>query len=345
MNNIKRIGFACKFIDFDRQINGSILENDECKKYNNRHTTVSALNKKSKSDVEEKLWNLMQQNILALSSLIYKISTLDESLRMIRITSDLLPMYSHPIWNYFWKRPDVVKYLETNLAKIGIFARMKDIRLSFHPGQFCVLSSDKDDVINSSIDEFEYHVDLARYMGYGKNFQDIKINIHLQGRGGEDVFRKSYLKLSTEGRNLITVENDENSCNIDDCLRIFNIVPIVIDLHHQWINTGEYFKSTDYRCNKIIDSWRGIRPTLHYSISREDLLVGHPIDILPDMSRLSNTGYSKQKLRAHSDKYWNNACNQWALSFNDKFDIMCESKGKNLSSFQLYKEIKKCFNE
>ena len=54
-----------------------------------------------------------------------------------------------------------------------------DVRISFHPGQFCVLASDKPDVVERSIDEFEYHVNMARWMGYGKEFQDMKINIHI----------------------------------------------------------------------------------------------------------------------------------------------------------------------
>jgi hypothetical protein len=47
---------------------------------------------------------------------------------------------------------------------------------------------------------------------------------------------------------------------------------------------------------------------------------------------LLTVGYKKQKLRAHSDFYWNRAVNEWAAGFTDNFDIQCESKGKNLSS-------------
>jgi hypothetical protein len=54
------------------------------------------------------------------------------------------------------------------------------------------------------------------------------------------------------------------------------------------------------------------------------------------MSLLLSQGYKKSKLRAHSDFYWNTAVNDWALSFRDNFDIMCESKAKNLASFALY---------
>jgi hypothetical protein len=50
------------------------------------------------------------------------------------------------------------------------------------------------------------------------------------------------------------------------------------------------------------------------------------------------SGHKKGKLRAHSNFYWNTAVNEWALSFWDQFDIMCESKAKNLASFALHKQ-------
>jgi hypothetical protein len=53
------------------------------------------------------------------------------------------------------------------------------------------------------------------------------------------------------------------------------------------------------------------------------------------------SGHKKGKLRAHSDFYWNTASNEWALSFLDTHDIMCESKGKNLASFALASQAKK----
>ena len=52
-------------------------------------------------------------------------------------------------------------------------------------------------------------------------------------------------------------------------------------------------------------------------------------------------GHNKQKLRAHSQYYWNEAVNDWALTFLDKFDIMTESKAKNLASFALYERYVK----
>jgi UV DNA damage repair endonuclease len=234
----------------------------------------------------------------------------------------------------------VVQYLEQGFARVGEIAREHNVRLSFHPGQFTVLASDNEGIVGRSIEEFEYHTDMARWMGYGKKFQDFKINVHISGRRGPDGIREAYKKLSPEARNCITIENEENSWGLDDCLTISDIVPIVLDIHHHWIREGEYISPDDHRVKRVVDSWRGVRPTCHYSVSREDYLMDHSLADRPDMAMLLKTGYKKQKLRAHSDFYWNTKVNEWALSFLSTHDIMCESKGKNLASFALADKAK-----
>ena len=76
----------------------------------------------------------------------------------------------------------------------------------------------------------------------------------------------------------------------------------------------------------------GVRPTLHYSVSREDILIDHDPDVLPDRDALIASGFNKQKLRAHSDRYWNRSSNKWAAEFLESFDIQLESKHKNLAA-------------
>jgi len=78
-----------------------------------------------------------------------------------------------------------------------------------------------------------------------------------------------------------------------------------------------------------------VRPVIHYSVSREDILVGHDNNTRPDMNVLLESGHKKSKLRAHSDFYWNAPVTDWALTFLSRSDIMCESKAKNLASFQV----------
>ena len=331
---IKKIGFACKWIDTPEQVNG-IKPKDDCKKYNTGTTTITWLNRQTRDIAEQKLWDLMVQNLTATKLLIERVGQLEENLRMVRLSSDLLPAYTEPSWSYFWRRTDVRDYCERNFLSIGDSARNNNVRLSFHPGQFTVLASDNPDIVNRSIEEFEYHADMARYMGYGKTFQDFKINVHISGRQGPEGIRRTYARLSPEAKNCITIENEENSWGLNDCLELGDILPIVMDIHHHWIREGVYITPEDSQVKRVIDSWRGVRPTMHYSVSREDYLIDHAVDIMPDHNLLLKNGYKKQKLRAHSDFYWNRPVNQWALSFNDQFDIMCESKGKNIASFKL----------
>jgi UV DNA damage endonuclease len=333
--SIKRIGFACKFSELNSK--GEICS---VKELNTGGTTRAWINRQPRSAAEEKVLEVSKQNILHTHNLVKKVATLQPELRMVRLTSDMLPFYTMDGWQDFWQDKTMQDSLARWFAPIGETARAHDVRLSFHPDQFVVLASDREEVVNKSIEEFEYHVDMARMMGYGKTFQDMKINVHISGRKGPQGIRDVYNRLSTEARNTLTLENEEYTHGLLDCLSLSDLVPTVMDIHHNWIREGTYIQPNDVLVQRVIDSWRGIRPTMHYSVSREDVLGSHPRHILPDHGALINEGHSKQKLRAHSDYYWNDAVNDWALTFCDNFDIMCESKAKNLASFKLLERYK-----
>ena len=336
---VKRIGFACKWINDPSEVDGMKI-NARDRDLNTGATTVRWL-REHPQEAEQRLWDLMERNIEACYKLVARVGTLDEDLRMVRLSSDILPVYTEPSWKWFWRQPDVRNYAQRNFSRVGELARENRVRLSFHPGQFTVLASDNPDIVDRSIEEFEYHVDMARWMGYGKTFQDFKINVHIAGRQGPPGIRSALARMTPEARNCLTIENDEMTWGIEHSLELVKDCALVLDIHHHWIKTGEYIESTDDRVKGIIDSWRGVRPVIHYSVSREDCLVEHPGHIRPDLSTLLTQGYKKAKLRAHSEFYWNSAVNAWALTFRNQFDIMCESKAKNLASFTLYEQVKK----
>lgn len=325
----KRIGFACKWLDES----GVTVPELNC-----RATTVAWLNRQTRDVAVERLWDIVRHNIESIRQLVIKVSQYEHSLRMVRIGSDILPMYTQPDWCWFYRQADVRAYAEKHLADVGRLARTHDVRLSFHPGQFCVLASDNDNIVERSIEEFEYHVDLARWMGYGATWHDhgFKINVHLSGRGGPAKFLDTLGRMTPEARNLITIENDEMKYGLDVTLAVREHVALVLDIHHHWINMGEYISPQDPRVRMVLDSWRGTRPTAHYSVSREDVLVDHCTRTRPNLTGLLEGGYKKQHLRAHSDLYWNQDVNNWALEFVPEFDIMCESKAKNIASFALH---------
>ena len=301
---------------------------------NGRSTTMRWL-REHPEEAEQRQWDIMNHNAAAAVRMIERVGSLEPGLRMVRLGSEMLQGYTEPSWKDWWQQTDVQRHLEKIFAPIGETARRLDVRLDFHPGQFCVLASESDDIVERSIEEFEYHADMARWMGYGGSWHDhgFGINVHLSGRGGPAKFLQTLSKLSPEARNLITIENDELTNGLDVTLAVADHVALVLDIHHHWVNTGEYIQPQDDRAQRVIESWRGVRALCHYSVSREDILVDHPTGDRPDLALLLGRGHRKQHLRAHSDFYWNRAVNEWAATFSEHWDIECESKGKNLASF------------
>lgn len=298
---------------------------------NFRGTTIRWM-REHLDEAQERVYDIVEHNLNATEHLIDYVSTLPLPQRMLRMGSDMLPAYTEKNFGHLTKTNYITDRIASRLSTIGDKARKNDVRLSMHPGQFTVLASDNPDIVESSIEEFEYHADIVRYMGYGQQFQDFKINIHISGRQGPAGIKAVLSRLSKEARNCITIENDENRWGLSDSLELADDVALVLDVHHHWCREGEYIEATDDRVKRVIDSWRGVRPAMHLSMSRDDYLHGHRTDVLPDYHQLLETGHKKGKLRAHSDYIWNSAVTDWAGSFRDDFDIMVEAKAKNLAS-------------
>lgn len=318
---LPKVGFACKIQQ---------RENEGIEALNTTSTKVTWLNRQSRDVAEKRLLAIMEGNIKALKLQVEWLSALPEKQRMFRITSDLMTAYTYKDWSWVYKQPEVVSYLEKSLSEIGNLARQHNIRLSFHPGQFCVLASDDPEIVQNSIDEFEYHTDIARYMGYGKQFQDFKCNVHISGKAGPEGIRRALLRMTPEARNIITIENAEFSFGLEHSLELVNDCALVLDIHHHWIHSeGEFISPNDERFKRVLDSWRGVRPVIHYSLPRPEsplLSTG-----FPNMEEVKKT-YKSTELRAHSNYYYNDTLNQWAASFSPYADIMCEAKQKNLAS-------------
>ena len=331
---VARIGFACKYLHEDQTQKKKILEELQ-RPLTERSTTVTWLGRQTREVAEERLWDIMIHNAAAAKRLVEYVGSLPAELRMVRIGSNQLPCATHPEWRYFWQRPDVIAYGEKHYGMVGDAARALDVRLSMHPGQFVVLASDNPEIVERSIEEFEYHATLIRWMGYGKKFQDFKCNVHISGRQGPAGIKNAIKRFTPEARNTITIENDENKWGIDDSLELANDLALVLDVHHHWVREGSYIEANDDRIKRIVDSWRGERPAMHYSQSQEQILLPLDTSTRPDRAALMESGIARGKLRAHSDYLPNNALNDYVLSHWHWADIMVEAKCKNLASVML----------
>ena len=330
-----RLGFACMYRHPHRSLSIKQLEAIE-KAFNPRTTTLRWLSSANVEVARAKLLELVEHNLAAQLRLLAYTAELPPMLRMVRLSSDLLPLYSHAQVAPFYQAPDIQALLQKRFAAIGAYARGADIRLSFHPGQYCVLGSDRPEVVENSLAEFEYHADMIRMMGYGQRFQDFKCNVHIAGRNGAEGVRTIWGRLSQEARNVITFENDEKTYGVDDCLALADLAPVVLDIHHCWIHEGDYIAHDDPRLGKIIDSWRGVRPVMHYSQPPEHLqALGFDASAKLEIPALMEQ-VNKRDLYQHSLRMWNDWTNRYALGFIDRFDIMFEAKDKNLATLEFY---------
>ena len=337
---VRRIGFCCQWYHHDQTLKSKQLEEIQ-RPYNTKATTVRWLNE-HRDQAEAKLDMVVKHNIDSLKKLVTKVGELPEGRRMVRLGSPVLPMATEATWRYYIDSKEIVNYCEKHFAEVGELARRLNVKVSFHPGQFTVLASETPDIVDRSIDEFEYHVNMARWMGFGISFQDgCKINVHISGRQGPEGIVKVLPRLSPEARNLITIENDEMSWGLDATLQLEKHLALVLDIHHHLIRDEEFIQPSDDRVKRVIDSWRGVRPTMHYSYFRDEALA--PAELgdrihqeLHNPRDLVARGCKKQKLRAHSDLLPNRASNEWALSFAENFDIQVEAKWKNLAAEELY---------
>ena len=330
-----RIGFACQYKHPERELTPAALKLVEAP-FNPRTTTLRWMESVEPQVAREKLLEVVLHNLAAQLRLLAYVAELPLPLRMLRLSSDLLPFYSHPKVHAFYQDPAIAQQLVDGFAAIGTAARAANIRLSFHPGQYCVLGSENPGVVENSVAEFEYHADMIRMMGYGQRFQDFKCNVNIAGRLGVEGTRAVWARLSEVARNCITFENDEKTYGLDDCLKIADLAPVVLDIHHCWIHENDYIAPDDPRVQRVVECWRGLRPTMHYSQPPESLqALGFDAEQKLEMAELLKV-VSKRDLYAHSDMMWNRWTNDYALQFLDRFDIMLEAKNKNLAALALY---------
>lgn len=290
-----------------------------------------------------KLDGIVRHNLAALDRLVAWVAARPPLERLLRIGSSLLPGYTHMAARPLYAEAALRDAIEAGLAAIGARARAGGVRLSMHPGPFCILASRNPTAEANGIAEFEYHAEVMAMLGLagGWHPHGAHVNIHVGGReSGIEGFRVGLGRLSAQARNLITVENDENCHGLDAVLRLADAVPIVLDLHHHWVESrGDYIEPDDPRIARIRESWRDVRPVSHVSVSRETLLAGHDTAERPDFAALTAAGRSWRDLAAHSDLMWNGAVNALVARHLVWSDFEIEAKAKNLASTALAAEI------
>jgi len=150
-----------------------------------------------------------------------------------RINSQILPLKTHPEAGYAVEDLPGGKDIIAAFKQCGAYARRHNVRTSFHPDQFIVLSSPRQDVVTRSVGELCYHAQVASWVN-----ADV-INIHGGGAYGDKTAALQRLaaavgRLPTDVRSLLTLENDDRIYTPRDLLGVCREtgVPLVYDVHH-----------------------------------------------------------------------------------------------------------------
>lgn len=157
----------------------------------------------------------------------------ERGIRVFRMSSDLIPLASHPEAQWAWR-----EILADRLREIGRYARDHGLRLSMHPGEYTVLNSPKPHVVANAMEELRYHADLMDLIGLGPSS---KIVLHVGGIYGDKPRAKrqlgdAFADLPDNVQARLVLENDERSYGADDVLGLCESlgVPMIFDdLHHR----------------------------------------------------------------------------------------------------------------
>ena len=142
-----------------------------------RTTTATALMRLTSAERRQKLSQLCLSNAEALlESLKYCAAN---GIGCFRIGSTILPIKTHPLVGYSVEDLPNADVIIQTFRECGTFAVEHQIRTVFHPDQFVVLNSPRADVVAKSIQDLEYHAQVAEWV------QADVINIHGGGAYGD----------------------------------------------------------------------------------------------------------------------------------------------------------------
>lgn len=241
----------------------------------------------------------------------------ENNIFFFRISSDLFPWMSE----YQLTELPNFKEIELALQAVGEFAKSNNHRLTFHPGPFNKLASDKEDVLKKTLKELDQHSEVFDIMGFSPSFWN-KVNIHIGGAYGDKEatakrFCSNHQRLSENTRKRLTVENDDRASlfSTKDLYEMTSSIkiPIVHDFHHHSFCTGGLNQEEALRL--AISTWGDVKPVTHYSESRS-IEKNDP----------------KIRSNAHSD-FVHGPVETYGLDV----DIMIEAKMKEQALFELRK--------
>lgn len=266
----------------------------------------------------DKLVDITKQNLInTLRAVHYNIA---QQIPLYRLSSSIVPLATHPEAKW-----DFVSFFQEELRQIGDLVKQSGMRVSFHPNQFTLFTSDKDHITKNAVTDMKYHYRVLEAMGIADSSL---INIHVGGAYGNkekavERFHHNLLSLPPSIKQRMTLENDDKTYTAEETLAICKkeSIPLVFDYHHHEANLSD--TPLEELLPQIFHTWDSIqlKPKVHLSSPK-----------------------SEKEFRSHAD-YVNLdfilPFLKMARELNEDFDVMIEAKQKDKAALQLVEDISK----
>lgn len=195
-------------------------------------------------------------------------------LRFFRISSDLIPFGPLPAFPFDWAEAFDWKFRE-----IRRLVKEEGLRVTSHPGQYTVLNSPREEVVQNSVDELEHQAHVLRLM-------DPKgtMTLHVGGAYGDkgsamDRFTQALDRLGDDARGRLAIENDDTTYTLAETVALAERtgLRVIVDLFHHILNpSGETWDAGLIDLlDRAMATWGHGVPKLHLSSHKPGTRTGH----------------------------------------------------------------------
>lgn len=213
---------------------------------------------------QETLISIIHHNLMVLDQILEYNHLHD--IHLFRVSSDLIPFGSSPVNTVDWKA-----MFQSKFQMLGEKAKKYEIRLTMHPGQYTILNTPVEDVLQRSIADLRYHCDMLNLMEMDAS---CKLILHVGGIYGDKTtalqrFQRSFHQLDDDIRQRLVIENDDRYYTLEDVLYLSNQlnIPVVFDnLHHELLPSCSHMSLID-TLDIVKKTWKQQdgRMKIHYS--------------------------------------------------------------------------------
>lgn len=246
-----RWGLCCQFLDAPIRFRQAT------------HRYVSTLSAAAR---EEYLGDIARANAIALAHAVEHCHAI--GIGAFRINSQIVPLATHLESGYALETLGDGEVIMRAFRAAGELARLRDVRLSFHPDQFVVLNSEREDVVRSSVREMEHQATIARLVG-----ADV-LCLHGGGAAGGiaaaiERLERGINRLSEDARALLALENDDRLFSVGDLLPVCERmgIPLIYDVHHHRCHPDGL--SVEEASTRAVATWGTREPYMHLSSPRD----------------------------------------------------------------------------